>query len=176
MNLVDPVPLESPACPDPDDDVVHGTAVAGGCECIVSGNRDLRDLEQFRGIWILSPGDYWSYEASRESAFGRGRPSDGRDRRLTGRCDSDGCAATKAASAAQRAERVMEIFSPEQRGSARVEAGGVERAPGTSTSCRTPTGRARNRVTAWSTLLAATRTPSSTHHVIIHSAPHASRE
>jgi uncharacterized protein len=67
VTLVEPAPLEERVSRDPDDDVVLGTALAGACECIVSGDRDLRDLKIFRGIRILSPGKFWSYEASRES-------------------------------------------------------------------------------------------------------------
>jgi predicted nucleic acid-binding protein len=35
-------------CRDPDDDVVLGTAVAGRCDAIVTGDKDLLDLT---GYW-----------------------------------------------------------------------------------------------------------------------------
>lgn len=39
---------------DPDDDVVVNTAQDGKSDYIVSGDRDLLDLKEFRGIKILS--------------------------------------------------------------------------------------------------------------------------
>jgi putative PIN family toxin of toxin-antitoxin system len=52
---VDPQPLESPVCRDPDDDWVLATAATGQAELIVSGDEDLLVLGRFRDIAILSP-------------------------------------------------------------------------------------------------------------------------
>jgi putative PIN family toxin of toxin-antitoxin system len=54
-------------CRDPDDDHVIGTALTGKCDCIVSGDRDLTDIEQFEDIHIVSPNAFWSFEAAREA-------------------------------------------------------------------------------------------------------------
>ncbi len=61
MLLVDPQPLESPACPDPDDDKILGTALAGGCRCLITGDRELLALRRYQGIDIIPPADFWRY-------------------------------------------------------------------------------------------------------------------
>ncbi|MHB1942751.1 MAG: putative toxin-antitoxin system toxin component, PIN family [Acidiferrobacteraceae bacterium] len=62
MELVQPAVLEAPVCRDPDDDVVLATAVAGACDCVVTGDQDLLVLERFRNISILAPTDFWRHE------------------------------------------------------------------------------------------------------------------
>lgn len=58
--LVTPQKLREPICRDPDDDHVLGTAIAGKCECIVTGDKDLLDLRCVQGIAIISPSAFWS--------------------------------------------------------------------------------------------------------------------
>jgi putative PIN family toxin of toxin-antitoxin system len=65
LEVVEPVALEAPACRDPDDDVVLGTAIAGRCVAIVTGDRDLLDLVTHRHIAIVSPRGFWSFESHR---------------------------------------------------------------------------------------------------------------
>jgi putative PIN family toxin of toxin-antitoxin system len=65
MEVVEPLPLSIPVCRDPDDDVVLATAVAGGCECIITGDKDLLVLGSYEAVDIISPGDFAEYEASR---------------------------------------------------------------------------------------------------------------
>lgn len=60
--IVEPVSLDQSVCRDPDDDVVLATALAGECECIVTGDKDLLVLERFRQIPILAPADFWRHE------------------------------------------------------------------------------------------------------------------
>mgnify|MGYP006331921885 FL=1 len=60
--MVEPVSLDQPVCRDPDDDVVLATALAGACDCIVTGDKDLLVLERFRQIPILAPADFWRHE------------------------------------------------------------------------------------------------------------------
>ncbi len=50
-------PAEVPAevCRDADDLPVLGTLVAADADCLITGDRDLLDLGQFRGHPILSP-------------------------------------------------------------------------------------------------------------------------
>ncbi len=65
LEVVEPVALGHPVCRDPDDDVVLGTAMAGRCDAIVTGDRDLLDLVTHREIAIVSPRGFWSYESQR---------------------------------------------------------------------------------------------------------------
>ena len=55
-------PLPAPICRDPDDDTIIATAIAGQCACIITGDKDLLDLETVDSIRILSPGDFWQFE------------------------------------------------------------------------------------------------------------------
>jgi uncharacterized protein len=57
-----PIDLGSHVCRDPDDDAVLGTAVAGGADCIVTGDADLLVLREFRGIRIVRPREFLDFE------------------------------------------------------------------------------------------------------------------
>lgn len=61
--LVRPELLAGSVCRDPDDDVILGTAAAGRADCIVTGDKNLLVLVQFRGIDIIRPADFAGYEA-----------------------------------------------------------------------------------------------------------------
>ena len=61
--VVEPEPLPEPVCRDADDDEVLATARTGGCACIVTGDKDLLVLETYDGLPILSPRDFWAFEA-----------------------------------------------------------------------------------------------------------------
>jgi predicted nucleic acid-binding protein len=63
LEVVEPVALRAQVCRDPDDDVVLGTAVAGRCDAIVTGDKDLLDLVRYRDIPIVSPRGFWSLES-----------------------------------------------------------------------------------------------------------------
>ena len=45
-------------CEDPDDNKFIECAIAGNCEIIVSGDKHLLKLSEFRGIAILNPRDF----------------------------------------------------------------------------------------------------------------------
>jgi len=62
VDLVTPQKLDKPTCRDPDDDHILGTAIAGNCECIVTGDSDLLDLQCIQGIRMVSPSDFWATE------------------------------------------------------------------------------------------------------------------
>lgn len=53
--MIDPIPLASDACRDPDDVKILGLAVAGSANYIVTGDEDLLVLGEFQGIPILNP-------------------------------------------------------------------------------------------------------------------------
>ena len=54
--LVRPV-LVSGVAPDPDDDVVIGTALAAGATLIVTGDRELRSVRTHRSVRLLGVGE-----------------------------------------------------------------------------------------------------------------------
>lgn len=52
---VEPAPVAGTVPADPDDEIYLAAAVGGGATHVVSGDRHLLDLEEFRGIEILRP-------------------------------------------------------------------------------------------------------------------------
>ena len=63
FEVVEPTTIDEEACRDPNDLPVLGTAVAARCDVLVSGDKDLLELETFRGIRIVSPGAFWKVES-----------------------------------------------------------------------------------------------------------------
>jgi uncharacterized protein len=57
VEIVDPQPLPVPVSRDPDDDHVLACAVAAGAYLVVSRDKDLLDLHEYRGIPILTSAD-----------------------------------------------------------------------------------------------------------------------
>ncbi|MBI5235890.1 MAG: putative toxin-antitoxin system toxin component, PIN family [Deltaproteobacteria bacterium] len=55
--------LVEKVCRDADDDNVLAAALAGKAVCIVTGDNDLLILKDYRGIKILTPTDFWKFEA-----------------------------------------------------------------------------------------------------------------
>lgn len=62
FEIVTPSELSPRVCRDPDDDAVLATAVAGRCDWLVTGDKDLLSLQQYEGVRIVSPRDFWRYE------------------------------------------------------------------------------------------------------------------
>jgi putative PIN family toxin of toxin-antitoxin system len=62
VSVVEPASLEARVCRDPADDMVLGTALAGGCEVVISGDKDLTDLGGYESIRILTPRAFWLSE------------------------------------------------------------------------------------------------------------------
>ncbi len=60
--IVSTSPLATPVCRDSDDDSVIATAIAGQCACIITGDKDLLDLDKPCGIQVLAPGSFWRFE------------------------------------------------------------------------------------------------------------------
>ncbi len=60
-----PVDLEKPVCRDSDDDVILGTAIAAGADCILTGDAYLLVVGQFQSIDIVRPAGFAEYEATR---------------------------------------------------------------------------------------------------------------
>lgn len=57
VSIVHATNLPVPVCPDPDDDAVLACALAAKAELIVSGDRDLLDLKQYRDIPVVTPAE-----------------------------------------------------------------------------------------------------------------------
>ena len=54
--------LPSPLSRDPDDDNIIATAMSGTCDCIITGDKDLLDLEKAGDVLIVSPSQFWQIE------------------------------------------------------------------------------------------------------------------
>jgi len=63
VEIVDAPPLDGRVCRDPDDDQVLAAALAGRCECLITGDQDLLDLGLFRDIPIVTPTQFWKTES-----------------------------------------------------------------------------------------------------------------
>ncbi|HEY6455574.1 MAG TPA: putative toxin-antitoxin system toxin component, PIN family [Steroidobacteraceae bacterium] len=53
--VIEPAPLATPVCRDPDDDAVLALAIAARADLIVSGDKDLLDLQHVQDIPIVTP-------------------------------------------------------------------------------------------------------------------------
>ncbi len=60
--LVNPEKIETLPEIDPDDLSVLGTAVAAGCDCLVTGDKELLELGMIEDIPILTPSEFWRWE------------------------------------------------------------------------------------------------------------------
>jgi putative PIN family toxin of toxin-antitoxin system len=66
MEFVEPATVEYIDIRDPDDEPVLGTAVAGGCSLLVTGDKDLLVLGECAGIRIVSPTEFWRSDSGRQ--------------------------------------------------------------------------------------------------------------
>ncbi len=70
-HLTAPARLPSPVCRDPDDDIILATARTAECVAIVTGDKDLTDLQKYEGVRILTPSEFWEFE-NEDAEPGRG--------------------------------------------------------------------------------------------------------
>ena len=63
-SIVTPASINAPACHDPDDLPILGSAIAGGCQCLITGDRGLLKMKRHQTIDIISPSDFWRYETN----------------------------------------------------------------------------------------------------------------
>ncbi len=54
-DIIDPPPLPTPTCRDPDDDAILALALATQVDVIASGDDDLLAMQSYAGIPILDP-------------------------------------------------------------------------------------------------------------------------
>ena len=59
-----PADVPAAACQDPDDLPILGSAIAGECRCLITGDKALLKITRYRNIDIIPPGDFWKYEAN----------------------------------------------------------------------------------------------------------------
>jgi uncharacterized protein len=57
--IVEPEAVPKGACRDPEDLPVIGTALAGGALYLVTGDKDLLSISEFRGTAILNPREFY---------------------------------------------------------------------------------------------------------------------
>ena len=57
-----PVKIPSGVCEDPKDLPILGSAIAGGCRCVITGDKHLLKIRHYEDIDIIAPGDFWKYE------------------------------------------------------------------------------------------------------------------
>ena len=62
FEIVKPLKLGAPICRDRDDDTIIGTALAGHCTFIVTGDQDLLVLSTVQSIRMVTPADFWALE------------------------------------------------------------------------------------------------------------------
>jgi uncharacterized protein len=60
--VVVPTPIDPVILADPDDDAVLACALAARAELVISGDRHLLGLQEFRGIYIVSPSKFLARE------------------------------------------------------------------------------------------------------------------
>jgi len=66
MITVEPVDLPEDVCADHDDIPVIGTAVAGKCRCLVTGDKALLVIDKFKDIDFIAPSYFWKYENTQD--------------------------------------------------------------------------------------------------------------
>lgn len=72
--FVAPDPSVSGVADDTEDDLVLGTAVAGGVAYLVTGDKGLLRLQSYHGVTILSPRDFLDI-LERQTTVGTDEPS-----------------------------------------------------------------------------------------------------
>lgn len=57
-----PITRKLRACRDPKDDKFLDVAVNGGAKALVTGDRDLLELDPFHGVRVIRPGDFLAWD------------------------------------------------------------------------------------------------------------------
>jgi len=60
FSLVEPKFINNSICRDKNDLKIIGTAIAGNAQIIITGDKDLLILKQYKEIKIASPRDFWN--------------------------------------------------------------------------------------------------------------------
>ena len=59
--VVEPAVIDKPVCRDKSDDSIIGTALGGGADFIITGDKDLLVLKKYKGIKIVTPREFWKH-------------------------------------------------------------------------------------------------------------------
>ena len=59
---MEPEPLPREVCRDSDDDWILAAGTAGGCQMIVSGDKDLLDIGEVEGLRNVRPSEFQELE------------------------------------------------------------------------------------------------------------------
>jgi putative PIN family toxin of toxin-antitoxin system len=62
FEIVVPTNVPPGVCPDEGDLPILGTASAGNCACLITGDGELLALGSYREFLILSPAEFWKME------------------------------------------------------------------------------------------------------------------
>lgn len=62
LELIEAGAPDEPVCGDPDGDFVLANALTAGADCLITGDEVLFVLEEYRGLRILKPSDFWRFE------------------------------------------------------------------------------------------------------------------
>ena len=60
--IVEPEPLPSPVCRDPNDDPVLALALSSAAHCLVTGDEDVLILNPFQNIPIITPRQFLTFK------------------------------------------------------------------------------------------------------------------
>lgn len=64
IEIVQPENIKIKDLKDKDDFPIIGTAIAGKCDCIITGDKHLQQLNKIKDIDIIRPSEFWQYEVS----------------------------------------------------------------------------------------------------------------
>ena len=62
IEIVQPENIKIKNLKDKNDFPIIGTAIAGKCDCIITGDKHLQELNKIKDIDIIRPSEFWQYE------------------------------------------------------------------------------------------------------------------
>lgn len=64
--ILDPSEVPAGACRDPGDLMILGLVDPGSVEAIITGDKDLLDIQEYRGARVMSPRSFWDFASGRD--------------------------------------------------------------------------------------------------------------
>jgi putative PIN family toxin of toxin-antitoxin system len=65
LTLVQAAALPHRVCRDPDDDNVLAVAKSAAADVVVTGDKDLLEIQEYEGVRIIPPAAFWEFERRR---------------------------------------------------------------------------------------------------------------